>query len=133
MKFSLWPLALALGVGAVQAQSPAGLLGAFEQQARRDSPAFTGFSAARGERFFTATHGRDWSCASCHSGNPATVGKHASTGKAIEPLAPARNSARFADAAKADKWFRRNCKDVLARECSAAEKGDVLTWLMTLK
>ena len=34
---------------------------------------------------------------------------------------------------KVDKWFRRNCKDVLARECSAAEKADVLAWLISLK
>ena len=51
----------------------------------------------------------------------------------IEPLAPAFNAQRFSDLAKADKWFRRNCKDVLARECSAAEKADVLAWLITLK
>lgn len=35
--------------------------------------------------------------------------------------------------AKADKWFRRNCKDVLSRECTAAEKADVLAWLVQLK
>jgi hypothetical protein len=48
-------------------------------------------------------------------------------------MAPAFNPQRFTDAAKVDKWFRRNCKDVLARECSAAEKADVLAWLLSLK
>jgi len=32
-----------------------------------------------------------------------------------------------------DKWFRRNCKDVLSRECSAAEKADVMAYLISLK
>ena len=49
------------------------------------------------------------------------------------PLAPAAHARRFSDAAKAEKWFRRNCNDVLGRECSAAEKADVLAWLNTLK
>jgi mono/diheme cytochrome c family protein len=90
-------------------------------------------SPARGEQFFNARHGREWSCATCHGAAPTAAGKHASTGKAIEPLAPAFNPARFTDIAKADKWFRRNCNDVVARECSAAEKADVLSWLLGLR
>ena len=64
---------------------------------------------------------------------PTATGKHASTGKAIDPLAPAFNPKAFTDAARVEKWFRRNCKDVLARECSAAEKADVLAYLAGLK
>ena len=48
-------------------------------------------------------------------------------------LAPAFNPERFTDPAKSEKWFRRNCNDVLARECTAAEKADVLAWLISLK
>jgi hypothetical protein len=90
-------------------------------------------SPARGEQFFTARHGREWSCASCHGAPPTSGGKHAVTGKSIEPLAPAANPARFTDAAKSEKWFRRNCNDVVGRECSAAEKADVLSWLQGLR
>lgn len=90
-------------------------------------------NAARGQTFFNARHGGEWSCASCHGTPPTADGKHASTGKAIAPLAPAFNPKAFTDAAKVDKWFRRNCKDVLARECSAAEKADVLAYLTSLK
>jgi Domain of unknown function (DUF1924) len=43
------------------------------------------------------------------------------------------NPKAFTDSAKVDKWFRRNCKDVLARECSAGEKADVLAYLNSLK
>ena len=48
-------------------------------------------------------------------------------------MAPAVNAERFTDLAKTEKWFRRNCKDVVGRECQANEKADVLAWLMTLK
>ncbi len=89
--------------------------------------------ASRGEQFFNSTHGGDWSCASCHGQSPVQAGKHASTGKTIEPLAPAANPKRLTDDAKVDKWFRRNCKDVLARECTAIEKADVLAYLVGVK
>ena len=89
--------------------------------------------AARGQQFFSQTHGKDWSCATCHGQRPVAEGKHASTGKPIGALAPAANAQRFTDPAKTEKWFRRNCGDVLGRECSAAEKADLLAWLVTLK
>ena len=90
-------------------------------------------NAQRGQQFFTTRHGREWSCSSCHGAVPTRAGSHAATGKAIAALAPAANAERFADAAKTEKWFRRNCNDVAGRECSAAEKADVLGWLRTLK
>ena len=89
-------------------------------------------SAQRGQQLFTTAQGRPWSCASCHGATPTQPGRHAATGKPIAPLAPAFDAARFTDAAKAEKWFRRNCNDVVGRECSAAEKADVLAWLISL-
>jgi len=97
------------------------------------NPAFQGFAAARGEQFFKAKHGNEWSCSSCHTENPAAQGKHAKTGKVIAPLAPSANAERFTNPAKVDKWFKRNCNDVLGRACSAQEKGDVLSYLLGLK
>ncbi len=64
---------------------------------------------------------------------PRPTGRHESTGKTIAPLAPAFNPKAFTDTAKVDKWFRRNCRDVLERECSAKEKADVLAFLQGLK
>jgi hypothetical protein len=55
------------------------------------------------------------------------------TAKVIAPLAPAANPQRFTDPGKAEKWFRRNCKDVLTRECSAAEKADLLAFLLKVE
>lgn len=90
-------------------------------------------NAAKGQTFFNAKHGAEWSCASCHGTPPTAQGKHANTGKLIAPLAPAFNPKAFTDSAKVDKWFRRNCKDVLSRECSPGEKADVLAYLNSLK
>ena len=90
-------------------------------------------NAAKGQTFFNAKHGAEWSCASCHNTPPTTQGKHANTGKVIAPLAPAFNPKAFTDTAKVDKWFKRNCNDVLSRECSAGEKADVLAYLNSLK
>jgi hypothetical protein len=89
--------------------------------------------AGRGELFFTTRHGHEWSCSSCHGAVPVKAGQHASTGKTIGAMAPAQNPERFTDSAKTEKWFRRNCNDVVGRECTAAEKADLLAWLMTLK
>ena len=116
--------ALCMGAwGGAQAATPAELLAGYGAQG----------DAARGQQFFNSKHGQEWSCASCHGNPPSAQGKHAGTGKAIAPLAPAFNPERFTDTGKAEKWFRRNCKDVLTRECSAGEKADVLAWLLTLK
>lgn len=108
------------------ATTPAELLA--DYSARAGTPA----APERGQQLFV-TRQRDWSCASCHSAVPSQPGKHASTGKPIGPLAPAFNPERFTNAAKVEKWFRRNCNDVMGRECSAAEKASILSWLLTIK
>lgn len=115
------------------AMSWAGDTTAVQQQERWSADAGVPASAERGRSFFVNRHGGEWSCSSCHGTPPTAEGKHASTGKRIPPLAPAFNAKAFTDSAKVDKWFRRNCKDVLSRECSAAEKADVLAYLNSLK
>lgn len=115
------------------AQTPDSTLAAIKNEAKSSNPSFQGFSAERGERFFKQTHGNELSCASCHTENPAADGKHAKTGKIIKALAPAANAERFTDAAKVEKWFKRNCNDVLDRVCTPQEKGDVLAYLLTIK
>ncbi|MEW5878892.1 MAG: DUF1924 domain-containing protein [Pseudomonadota bacterium] len=123
----------AAAAGGAAAQTPADYLRTLAAAARSDTPGFAGFSAQRGERLFKTTHGNDWSCATCHTDNPLATGKHAKTGKSIAPLAPAANAERFTDAAKIEKWFKRNCNDVLNRACTPVEKGDVVTWLVSIK
>ncbi|WP_034301874.1 DUF1924 domain-containing protein [Herbaspirillum sp. RV1423] len=125
--FSLITATIVLASITVYAATPAELLSNYSAQA--GSPAVP----APGQQLFVTRHGREWSCASCHGAVPTQTGKHASTGKLINAMAPAFNPERFTDAAKSEKWFRRNCNDVIGRECTAAEKADVLSWLLTLK
>ena len=119
-------LALMGFVKLVFSATPQELLKGYEDQSGKSSP-------TRGEQFFNAKHGKEWSCASCHEEPPNHATKHIVTGKVIKPLSPNSNTERFIDQAKVDKWFKRNCNDVLARECTAQEKADVLSWLMTVK
>ena len=113
--------------------SSANAITATEQLAAYTAQAGAPAQAARGQTLFSSKHGKEWSCSSCHTATPTVEGKHATTGKAIAPLAPAFNPERFADAAKAEKWLRRNCNDVMGRECTAGEKADILAWLLSFK
>lgn len=132
MPFIIPPKSLALLATAALSLSAQAITPA-EQMAAYSAQAGMVAQAARGQRLFTQSHGQRWTCASCHGEQPTAEGRHASTGKAIRPLAPAFNSARFTDSGKTEKWFRRNCNDVMARDCTPGEKADVLAWLLTLK
>ncbi len=117
----------------LRAEQPQDIILSYALQAKQDNAAFLDFDSHRGEQFFKSQHnGGDWSCASCHTDNPAAAGLHTVTKKEIEPMAPSVNPARFTNTSKVEKWFKRNCKDVLNRECTAQEKGDVITYLMSL-
>jgi len=123
--------AVLLSAGFASAETPADFLGRYQAEQRQSLPSFAA-STERGERFFNATHGNEWSCATCHTKNPTSRGKHATTGKAIEPMAPAVNPERLASSKSVEKWFTRNCKDVLGRVCSPAEKADVVAYLISV-
>lgn len=126
-------LLLSLAAGAAAA-APGDLQQAYAAEARKSDPGFTA-SAARGEALFrreqTTADGRI-SCAGCHTDDPRREGRTRAH-KAIAPLAPAASAERFGDAAKTEKWFGRNCKDVFARPCTPAEKADFIAWLMTVR
>lgn len=89
-------------------------------------------SADRGKTFFLSRHGGEWSCSTCHGEKPTAAGQHAVTSRVIKPLAPSANSERFTNEQQTEKWFRRNCNDVLKRECTDLEKADVIAFLKTL-
>lgn len=114
------------------AETPVEVLATIKAEAS-GTPGFMGFSADRGEKFFKTKQKHNLSCSSCHTDNPAAQGKHSETDKIIKPLAPAANEERFTDLKKVAKWFKRNCNDVLDRECTPQEKGDVLSYLLTVK
>lgn len=127
--------ALLFWAGLAAAAEPQQILRGLEVEARREAPAFTAFSPVRGEQFFRAERaaaGGKVSCVTCHTADPRATGRTRAH-KEILPLAPSANRERFTDPAKVDKWFRRNCNDVLGRACTAVEKGDFLAWLITIK
>ena len=69
------------------------------------------------------------SCASCHTEDLTQNGKHIKTNKAIKPMSPSVNSERLTDSKKVNKWFKRNCKWTLGRECTAQEKTNFLVYI----
>lgn len=130
-----WKFATVLALAAAsaaQAETARDFASRYDLAARTANPTYAA-SAVRGADLFRTKHGQEWSCTSCHSANPAAAGQHAATSKPILPLAPAANAERLTRPDKVEKWFKRNCKDVLGRECSAAEKGDVVAYLMTIR
>lgn len=86
------------------------------------------FSAEAGEALWRSDFDGE-RCTSCHMDSPRKPGRHDRTGKSIEPMAPSVNPQRLTDMRQMKKWLLRNCKSTLGRECTAQEKGDVLTWL----
>ncbi len=105
-----------------------------EQQAGYRASGAGPFSAEKGELLWqkevvSAKDGRARSCTTCHGNDLRSTGKHAKTGKAIEPLSPAVNAERLSSAKKIRKWFKRNCKWTWGRECTPQEKGDFLSFI----
>ena len=109
------------------------ILDSYKAQAKTENTAFKDFSAEAGKKLYTTQGPNQLSCASCHGDSPKNVGKHAKTNKAIDPLAPSVNAQRFTDAAKVEKWFKRNCNDALARACTTQEKGDFMAYVLSVK
>lgn len=93
----------------------------------------TAASPQRGAEFYAREFGiseKMPACAACHTEDPTRPGRHAVTGKDIKPLSPAANAERFTDPAKVEKWFRRNCKEVVGRECTPGEKADFIAFVV---
>jgi len=133
---SLAALAASLPAVAVEAATPQQLVADYAAQATKESPSFREFSAARGAELYrqqrTRTDGVSTSCSGCHTADPRATGRTRAN-KDIAPLAPVANPKRFTDVAHVEKWFSRNCPDVLERVCTAQEKGDFITWLLSVK
>lgn len=115
------------------AETPQQMLSNYAAEAAKAQGGFSA-SAERGRQFFLQKRSLKEqmpNCAACHTDDPKAAGSHAITRKSIDPLAPAANGQRFTDLAKTEKWFRRNCTEVVGRECSAAEKADFLQFLLS--
>jgi hypothetical protein len=124
---------IAMLTGSVLSADPRrdAILAEFLAQAKKDEAGFTRFVAERGAAFYRTTHpgGKQGSCTSCHGNSPLDQGK-TRAGKDIDPMAVSKSPARYTDRATVEKWFTRNCQDVLGRACTAKEKGDFITYMM---
>ena len=114
------------------AETPGSIVSGYAAEAAKATPEFVP-SAKRGQSFFTKEWGVSQkmpNCTVCHGKNLKVDGKHVITDKRIDPFAPAANPERFTSIAKVEKWFKRNCKEVVGRECTAAEKADFIQFVI---
>ncbi len=109
-------------------------LASYANAAKAAKPGFSGFSADRGKTLhmqnFAGGKPDTPACASCHGKDPHVAGKNL-VGKKIDPMALSTSPSRYTDPTKVEKWFKRNCNEVLGRECSAQEKGDWLSFMIS--
>ena len=117
--------------------SGTGIAGPREDQlagyAKAANAAASGFSAERGKALhtqnFASGKANTPACTSCHGKDTRAAGRTL-VGKQIDPMALSVSPSRYTDPAKVEKWFKRNCTEVLGRECSAQEKGDWLSFVI---
>lgn len=94
------------------------------------------FTAEAGRKFYLLRRtwqSGDFSCSSCHTEDPRKEGKHIETRAPIKPLAPSVNPERFVDVQKVEANFTAHCMDLHERDCRAYEKGNFITYLMSVK
>ena len=151
-------LLCAMFVQTVFATEPEDFLAAYAEMAKHADPDFKGFSAERGRDFYFRKHelddGSELSCSTCHHADPrkktvahidqipcrachVTLHKGAEGRSAVKreiaPLAPLVNPNRFTNEWQVEFWFDWNCELLLKRDCTPQEKGDFITWLMTIE
>lgn len=114
----------------VQAETPIEILASLSAAAGGEA------SPGRGEQLFRGkfSGGKSAeSCTACHGEDPKGRGQHIKTHKIIDPIAPVAQPDRFSDPAKVEKWFKRNCPEVLGRMCTAGEKADFTAYMISVK
>lgn len=105
--------------------------------AKGKPPVVEQFTAEKGRQIYMMS--RTWegdeqpACSTCHTDDPKLEGKHAVSKKPISPLAPTVNAERFTSAEKVEKNFSKHCRELYNRDCTVAEKGHFLTYLLSVK
>ena len=137
MKPSICTLAATLALifsGAAIAGPREAQLDQYASAAKTANPVFAGFSAVRGKTLHTQAFAGGKAdtpaCTSCHGKETTGAGRNPA-GKTIEPMALSASPTRYSDPVKVEKWFKRNCNEVLGRECTALEKGDWLSFMIS--
>lgn len=152
-------LGLCLWSAGLFADTPEQILERYAEQAKQEDPAFDGFSIQRGHDLYFQKRAipvvGEINCASCHLPDPrqkiiAHKSKvlcrqchvindeehpHPKDAKIREilPLAPSANPKRISDYDHVEKFLKPNCEMVYGRICTAKEKGDVLSWVVSIK
>jgi hypothetical protein len=131
------------GLSAKQTEVMKKLLVSYEAKAKEETKdkqakalQFKPFTVEAGRDFYVLR--RSWqatdpTCSGCHTEDPKKEGKHIETKKVIKPLAPVANPERFVDVDKVEKNFSEHCVDLLGRYCNASEKGNYITYMMSIK
>jgi hypothetical protein len=94
------------------------------------------FTAEAGRKFYLVRRtwqSTDYTCSGCHTEDPRKAGRHIETKQPIKPLAPIANPDRFIDAGAVEANFVAHCMDLHERDCTSYEKGNVLTYLMSVR
>ena len=132
-------LLVALGVFSLPVQASVDGAKQFAEQyaahVKAVSPAYK-LSADAGREFYVKKYtrkGKEESCSTCHTDNPASKGKHSETGKVIQELSPAVNPRRFSNLQHVEENFSKHCQDIIGRDCTQQEKGNYVTYLLTVK
>jgi hypothetical protein len=144
---------------AADGATPEEMLARYEKQAHADVAGFKGFSAEEGRAFYFGKYPvavvGEVSCFSCHLRDPRRSAmrhrskvlcrachvindaEHVDPANAkkreLEAFAPVANPRRFADPEVVEKWFKINCHYILQRPCTTLEKGNLITWLLSLE
>jgi hypothetical protein len=130
--FPMLLIGVAISLPAWASPARDSILSGLKADAARAEPGFQGFSAERGKALFETSHNKGKpetpACTTCHV-SPQATGK-TKAGKDILPMAVSKNSSRYTDPAEVDKWFGRNCNQVLGRDCTPKEKGDFITYML---
>lgn len=149
---------MALCSAGALAASPEEIIAHYAELAKQEDPGFPGFSAERGKEVYyrkgVIRGVGEVSCARCHTPDPRELiiahdtdilcrachvihdEEHPAPKEAkkrkIAPLAPSHSATRLTDPDTVDTYLTLNCKLTFKRECTTLEKGDVLTWLISV-
>ena len=116
--------------GTVEAKPAEDLLTKYREQGAANMNAKEG-EALWGKRFKDPESGEERACTTCHTNDLQATGRHAKTGKPIAPMASSVNAKRLSDPKFIEKWFSRNCKWTLGRECTPGEKASFLLFIQS--
>lgn len=108
----------------------------FKEEKGRGNASDKAFTIEDGRKFYLVRRtwqSGDFTCSGCHTEDPKKEGKHIKTKLPLKPLAPSANPERFIDTNIVEANFTAHCMDLHERDCTAYEKGNLITYLKSVK